>query len=152
MFYTIIMCLLFPLPMAFLLNYLFRNVFVKKSLRYLISYIAGYMVSGVIVALFLLLYTADYGIIRAKEFDRTEWQTDIGKRYKMVEDVVDTRILIHKSSAEVRQLLGKPTEESPGRLTYYCGYTGRLHFTFYTLIILIEDERVVTAYIQKDRD
>lgn len=49
----------------------------------------------------------------SEKFDSNEWKNDAEGRYRMVENLVESKLLIGKYKEEVIELLGPDTEQGP---------------------------------------
>ncbi|WP_040247093.1 hypothetical protein [Psychroserpens mesophilus] len=47
-----------------------------------------------------------------ERFDERKWRSDPARRYQMVDDVIESQMLMDKSQAEVIQLLGEPNSSA----------------------------------------
>jgi hypothetical protein len=56
------------------------------------------------------------------EFDKARWHTDKEKRYELSEDIIKSELLIGKSKAEVKQLLGDDYDGTEDDWHYYLGF------------------------------
>lgn len=57
------------------------------------------------------------------DFDRLRWLAEKEKRFELSEDLIESRMLIGKTKAEVKQLLGdEGNEEQSNYWQYYLGY------------------------------
>ncbi|MDO7876301.1 hypothetical protein Q5H93_16270 [Hymenobacter sp. ASUV-10] len=58
-----------------------------------------------------------------KDFDRNRWLTEREKRFELSEDLIESRILVGKNKAAVKQLLGdEENDEQSNYWRYYLGY------------------------------
>jgi len=53
----------------------------------------------------LWLFSASYYL--SHDFDKQEWVTNVKERYKMSENIIETKILIGKTKEEITKLLGQ---------------------------------------------
>ena len=59
----------------------------------------------------------------SNNFDRKKWFADEEKRYELSEDIIDSKLLIGKTKAEVRQILGnEENTDKSDHWTYYLGF------------------------------
>lgn len=57
------------------------------------------------------------------EFDRTKWNSNIEERYRMSEEIIDSKMLIGKTQKEVIEILGTNYSSYNGsRITYELGF------------------------------
>lgn len=51
--------------------------------------------------------------MRSHKFETTSWKANEANRYRMINDIIDCKILIGKTREEVSALLGSTSEEGP---------------------------------------
>ncbi len=63
---------------------------------------------------FLAVFVISYGLLWLfeKRFDKTQWESDPMHRYQMVDDLIESQLLMRKSKPEVIAILGEPTSSS----------------------------------------
>lgn len=47
-----------------------------------------------------------------ERFNEDQWASNPSQRYKMVDDLIESQILIDRSKAEVKDILGEPSSQS----------------------------------------
>jgi hypothetical protein len=47
-----------------------------------------------------------------ERFNEDQWASNPSQRYKMVDDLIESQILINRSKAEVKNILGEPSSQS----------------------------------------
>lgn len=58
-----------------------------------------------------------------RDFDKEKWKTDPEKRYELTKDLINSKILIGKTKAEVIQVLGiEDNEDRIDNWSYYVGF------------------------------
>jgi hypothetical protein len=53
----------------------------------------------------LWIFSASY--YPSNDFDKQEWEANVEERYKMSEDIIESKILIGKTKEEITKLLGQ---------------------------------------------
>jgi hypothetical protein len=114
--------LLLAIPFFFAWRWLFRKILRSESVVAITAVLAtvasapiAYIV-GVGIFFSLLLYHPN------DEFDKERWHTDKEKRYELSEDIIKSELLIGKSKAEVKQLLGDDYDGTEDDWHYYLGF------------------------------
>ncbi len=75
---------------------------------------------GLIILLFNSMFISFYP---THDFDKEKWFADKEKRYELSEDIIDSKMLIGKTKAEVRQMLGdERTSDQSNYWEYYLGF------------------------------
>ena len=85
----------------------------------------------------------------SRDFDRNGWLADTEHRYEYADDLVDNAQLIGLTHAEVVAMLGEPTLDQNGQLTYYLGFSPRhlMNIDPDWLAINITDGRVSRVHV-----
>ena len=87
---------------------------------------------------------------KSRDFDKKDWillNEDIEKRlhrYEMIDDLIDSRVLIDKDSIQVKELLGKPNYKNTNEniWTYEAGTGGGFGFVDHFLEIYYKKNKV----------
>lgn len=87
---------------------------------------------------------------KSRDFDKKDWillNEDIEKRlhrYEMIDDLIDSRVLIDKDSIQVKELLGKPNYKNTNEnvWTYEAGTGGGFGFVYHFLEIYYKKNKV----------
>jgi len=96
----------------------------------------------IILFIFLMSYTP------SKNFDKTKWLTDKEERYQMVDDIIESKMLIGKDTNQVKQILGEPPwrDETAKKWTYDMGCGGGgLGFLFHNLDLNLDIKSIVIS-------
>ena len=82
------------------------------------------------------------------DFDQTEWNSNVKDRYKMSEDIIESRMLIGKTHNEVIEILGTDFSSKNERsITYELGHVpGLFNIDPDYLEIKLENGIVVSVY------
>lgn len=103
---AILIAIIIGLPIFFLWRWLFRKKIKNRNKRAVSTWIATIVTAPlcyvIIIAAIVLLpmYYPD------RDFDRNKWFNDKDERYEYVEDIIKSKMLIGKTSAEVEKILG----------------------------------------------
>ncbi|OYU85382.1 MAG: hypothetical protein CFE24_02445 [Flavobacterium sp. BFFFF2] len=74
--------------------------------------------------LFISLFTSSCTMLSKKNFDKAEWKKIPSERYKMVDDLVSSKILIGRTKDEVKEILTadcKYCHNTSNNWMYYLG-------------------------------
>lgn len=85
-----------------------------------------------------------------REFDKIAWDSDLHKRYELMDDLITNNKLAGKSKAEVRQLLGEGSSEyESDNWSYYTGMKPGFSFGPTVLVVKYKDGKVheVGSYV-----
>ncbi|WP_299520922.1 hypothetical protein [Winogradskyella sp.] len=63
---------------------------------------------------FLAVFVISFSLLELFEerFKEERWTTNPAQRYKMVDDLIESQLLMYKSKLEVRKILGEPSSSS----------------------------------------
>lgn len=138
-----------------LIFYLVISKFLKNSIKdnYFRIFI-GLIISIMFGIIFYVFSVA--GLIyfltkeKSRDFDKKDWillNEDIEKRlhrYEMIDDLIDSRVLIDKDSIQVKELLGKPNYKNTNEnvWTYEAGTGGGFGFVDHFLEIYYKKNKV----------
>ena len=106
----------------------------------------------VLFAAFVIATTLFY--FNQWRFTEDDWKTAAGRRHEMVDDLLDSKILIKKSKEEVLSILGEPSESSGKNQDLFIYYLGVPH-TFSEpkaeqLLIYFEKDVVKDISVEND--
>ncbi|WP_111682353.1 hypothetical protein [Winogradskyella tangerina] len=108
------------------------------------------------ILFFILAFVISFSLIQLFEtrFDESLWKDNPRKRYKMVDDLIESQLLMNKTKSEVRAILGIPqfsSTEPQDILIYGIGEppsfvdSKREH-----LLLIFEDQRVIKVTLAFD--
>ncbi|WP_294266385.1 hypothetical protein [uncultured Chryseobacterium sp.] len=138
---------------------IFWLVLKNKKRRFLKSILLTGIISPVIY--FLIISILIYSITkeRSRDFDSVIWQlnkrTESGvDNYKMIDDLIDSRLLIGKDSSEVKEILGSPElkDKQQNFWQYYAGTGTGFGFTDHQLIVKFANNKVIMLEHIKQQD
>lgn len=107
----------------FAIRWLLRKRVADPVKRKLIATVLSLVAAPVVYIGIALLVIFSMTWYPKHDFDRAGWLADTEHRYEYADDLVDHSRLIGLTRAEVVAMLGEPTLEQNGRLTYYLGYS-----------------------------
>lgn len=96
----------------------------------------------------IMLWIFSISYYPTNDFDQTEWNSNVEERYKMSEDIIESRILIGKTHNEVIEILGTDFSSKNERsITYELGHVpGLFNIDPDYLEIKLENGIVVSVY------
>ena len=146
---------IFIVSVIALIFYLVISKFLKNNIKdnYFRIFI-GLIISSMFGIIFYVFSVA--GLIyfltkeKSRDFDKKDWillNEDIEKRlhrYEMIDDLIDSRVLIDKDSIQVKELLGKPNYKNTNEnvWTYEAGTGGGFGFVDHFLEIYYKKNKV----------
>ena len=92
--------------------YLFFNWILKKlkigndKNGKFLAIIPTVILSPLIYVGLIVIWIFSMSFYTKKDFDRSEWKTNVEARYEMSKDIIDSKILIGKTKEEIIELLG----------------------------------------------
>jgi len=129
--FWIIIYLLILLINRYLLSRTNNN---KKLKIAVLSFLLAIVAYGCYYRIFIYSITYE----KTEKFSKEKWNTEVNERWKMKDDIINSKLLIGKDSLTVKNLLGKPTtKDSLNNLWAYQMGQGSQGFgvVFYTLKI-----------------
>lgn len=111
-FYFILIQIILLIPSFYLYCWIFRKTKLTAVKTY--SYVCTFLFPMILTWLFINIntkYIAPW--IPSEKFDPKTWKSDDKQRYRMVNDIIENKLLIGKTKDEVISLLGNDTEEGP---------------------------------------
>lgn len=109
----------------FAIRWLLRKRVAEPGKRKLIAAVVSLVAAPVVYIGIALLVILSMTWYPKRDFDRAGWLADTEHRYEYADDLVDEQRLIGLSRAEVVAMLGEPTLDQNGQLTYYLGFSPR---------------------------
>ncbi|KAA0126052.1 hypothetical protein FY557_19415 [Chryseobacterium sp. SN22] len=129
---------------------IFLMVFKNRKKRFFKSILLAVFIAPVIYFLVVFILILSATGERSRDFDSVIWQantrTENGTyNYEMVDDLINSRLLIDKDSLEVREILGSPElkDKEQKFWQYYEGTSTGFGFTDHQLIVKFADNKVI---------
>lgn len=111
-FYLILIQVLLLVPSFFLYRRILKKIGVTAVKEY--AYLCTILFPILFTWLFIAINsTYIYPWIRSEKFDSHRWKKEENYRYRMVNDLMENKLLIGKTKKDVIELLGNTTEEGP---------------------------------------
>lgn len=133
----------------------------KRKKKFLISGIIAVVLTPLIYFAFVIYIIYALTTEKRREFHREEWilvGEDINKRlsrFEMIDDLIDSKILVKKDSLEVIKILGAPDsrDKENNKWTYEAGTGGGFGFVDHYLDIYYnKDNETVKAEHRRIKD
>ena len=110
-------CFYFGLVIFILLFLIFKVFKVErplKTVRFWVIWTISTLVAGVATWVFLIvLLISSLPTFPSKSFDSKLWLTDPYKRTEMIDSLIASKLLDHKSKSDIVNLLGQPLDSCP---------------------------------------
>ena len=95
------------IPIYLLFNWIFRKLKIGNDKnRKFFAIIPTVIVSPLIYVGLIVIWIYSMSYYPKKDFDRSEWKSNVEARYEMSKDIIDSKILIGKTKVEIIELLG----------------------------------------------
>ncbi len=101
----------------------YRKIIKKFNFKYprLLNYLAVILMPSLYTSIFILLYIGVFAPIwRSKTFEPIKWCENKSIRYRMVNDLISSELLIGKTKKEVEKYLGIGFKENCWTKNTYC--------------------------------
>lgn len=142
-----IIILIIAIPTFFIFRWILKRFVQNKKTHNLIS-IAGTIIVAPILYLVLNFAFFSYLFYEPQfDFDKEKWFADKHSRYKMREDIIESKILEGKSKSEIVEIIGKPESNDSIELwTYDLGMSDAgLGWQFNYLELTFKDGKVINV-------
>ncbi len=124
-------------------------LFKENKRKFLISGITAAILSPLIYFAFVSFLIFTMSIERSRDFDENLWKTtseaegEFGK-YEMIDDLIESDLLINKDSLEVKKILGMPEyrDKEKNFWQYYAGMSNGFGFVDHHLIVNFKHGKV----------
>jgi hypothetical protein len=94
------------IPTFFFWRWLIKKYIKADRTRKIWTWLATILLTPCIYVGIILLWIFSVSYYPNRDFDKQKWSGDKDKRYKLSKDIIQSKMLIGKSKAQVRQLLG----------------------------------------------
>jgi len=122
--YLILLVIAFPV--FFFWRWLFKRMLkTDEKTRKIVSWSVTLLTTPLVYAGLVIIMVMSLSYYPSRDFDRERWFADEEKRYELSEDIIESEMLIGKTKAEVRQILGTGAESNTDdndNWWYYLGF------------------------------
>lgn len=147
--------LLIASPLVILLIYMTISKLIKKygKLRSRSNHILSTIFSTILIYLILFLGITYmyFGLRTQLDFNQEVWMNKPEKRYLMLENLLESKQLISKTTNQVKSTLGKPLIENDTVLIYEILEIGKLDFYENKLIIYHHNRTISRVELKKQK-
>ncbi|GAB5408140.1 MAG: hypothetical protein BalsKO_05050 [Balneolaceae bacterium] len=143
-----IIILILAIPTYFLCKWLMTKIKVGNDRnRKFLALIPTVILSPIIYVGLVMIWIFSISYYPTSEFDQNEWDSNVEERYKMSEDIIESKMLIGKTRDEVTQILGNDfITNSESEITYELGHVpGLFNIDPDYLDIKLENGKVVNV-------
>ncbi len=115
--------LILGLPVYFICRKVFRKFIKKDSTRRIAVWISTIILTPVLYGGLILLFFFIISYHPNYNFDKKAWLDNKEERYKLSEDIINSKLLVGKTKSEVRNLLGDDGNlDTTDNWHYYLGF------------------------------
>ncbi|MFD2907622.1 hypothetical protein ACFSX9_02630 [Flavobacterium ardleyense] len=119
--------LILAIPTFFIWRWIFRKSIKDKRKLNIATWTATIISMPVIYLGIIILWIFSISYYPSNDFDREKWLNDKEKRYELSEEIIESKMLIGKTKAEVKQILGNEENADESDLwNYYLGFRPQL--------------------------
>lgn len=128
-----------------IMYWLLKRKVANKDRRLGFSFLAALVATPVLALVILIAVMSYEGYYPSRDFQKTIWEQSPDTRYELSEDIIDSKLLIGKTSSEVIVLLGTDfVKNTPQEISYHLGYVPDSFWeTIGVLNIYFEHQKVV---------
>ena len=119
-----IIILILAIPTYFICKWIMKKIKIGNDRnRKFLAIIPTVILSPILYIGFVMIWIFSISYYPTSDFDQNEWNSNVEERYKMSEDIIESKILIGKSREEVIQILGTGfLNNNENELTYELGF------------------------------
>ncbi|MES2425532.1 MAG: hypothetical protein V4560_01120 [Bacteroidota bacterium] len=143
-FEDILIVLAFSLPAYFFWRWLYSKFINNSHKRQATIWVSTILITPLLYwgAIMLLLFYMCY--YPTSNFDKREWFANKDMRYRMTANIIESKMLIGKTKAEVNAILGKQENISGGdKRYYYLGFLPGFAMDADELYIQFNNDKVI---------
>jgi hypothetical protein len=144
-----IIILILAIPTYFICKWIMKRLKVgTEKNRKFTALIPTVILSPVIYVGLVMIWIFSVSCYPTNDFDKSEWNSNIEKRYKMSEDIIASKMLIGKTQEEVIQTLGANfSSNNENRITYELGFVpGLFNIDPDYMEIKLENGKVISVH------
>jgi hypothetical protein len=144
-----IIILILAIPTYFICKWIMKRLKVgTEKNRKFTALIPTVILSPVIYVGLVMIWIFSVSYYPTNDFDKSEWNSNIEKRYKMSEDIIASKMLIGKTQEEVIQTLGANfSSNNENRITYELGFVpGLFNIDPGYMEIKLENGKVISVH------
>lgn len=120
---VVIINLLIGIPVFLFWRWVFKRYIKTSSERKLATWVTTIISTPIVYVAIIMLWVFSIRYFPSHRFSKQKWISDNEKRYELSDDIINSRTLIGKSKAEVKQILGvEDNSEESNYWTYYLGF------------------------------
>lgn len=106
---------------------IFRKYLIDKQKQKIATWIATIIATPLIYIGLVILWIFSISYYPSNDFDRQKWLNNKEKRYEFSKEIIESKMLIGKTKAEVKAILGdEGNSESSDLWNYYLGFRPQL--------------------------
>lgn len=106
-------------PVYFILRKIFRRFIKDDKQRGAVLWTSTILLTPVLYVSLILLFFSIISYYPKNSFNKKEWLDNKEERYKLSDDIIDSKMLIGKTKNEVRKLLGDGGNKESSDEWYY---------------------------------
>ena len=144
-----IIILILAIPTYFICKWIMKRLKVgTEKNRKFTALIPTVILSPVIYVGLVMIWIFSVSYYPTNDFDKSEWNSNIEKRYKMSEDIIASKMLIGKTQEEVIQTWGANfSSNNENRITYELGFVpGLFNIDPDYMEIKLENGKVISVH------
>jgi hypothetical protein len=101
-----IIVVLLAIPIFFFWRWLFKKFIVVRTKRRILTWLTTIFSAPLVYFLIVVIWVLSWNYYPNHDFNKTEWADNKDERYEYVDNIIDSKMLIGKTKAEVQKLLG----------------------------------------------
>lgn len=118
-----ILLILLCIPVFFIWRWILKKFIEDNKRRTITTWIVTIITTPFVYAGMIVLILLAMSYYPTHRFNKAEWLENPKKRYQLSDDIINSNVLIGKTKAEVKQMLGdEGNPDESDHWTYYLGY------------------------------
>jgi hypothetical protein len=142
------------LPTFFFWRWLLKKFIKADGKRKIITWVATIVLTPLIYYGFIMLVAFYLSYYPNLHFNKTGWESKPNKRYELSKNLIESKILIGKSRAQLRQLLGSDYSADDSDVLYYALGNTPVILNFdpdpFTLQINLKNNKIISVEQYKE--
>lgn len=118
-----LLLIILGIPVFFIWRWILKKFIEDNKKRIITTWIVAIITTPFVYAGIIVLILLAMSYYPTHSFNQAEWLENKNKRYQISDDIIDSNMLIGKTKAEVKQILGdEGNPDESDHWTYYLGY------------------------------
>jgi hypothetical protein len=115
--------LVLGVPTYFILRWILKKFIKVERVRIIATWMTTLIATPLIYSGLITFWLISISYYPSHDFDKEKWFSNKEKRYKLSKDIIESKMLMNKTKAEVQQILGdEKNSDQSDYWNYYLGF------------------------------